>query len=206
MKLRLIFPVFFIILTTGCSIKYKETPVVDDKVPEFLFTDATMVRYNDKNIAVEVNASELEQYRNSSESYGKDVSFISYDDGKVDTKGSCSYVYANSDAEMYELYDNISLDNFTEELRVTAEALKWNGKTEQLTSSRGDAVKIEKEDTTLRGTGFAASGVSKSFSFSGNVIGNVETKDNEKNNPQPEGNDGSSAGVISKEDSKEENK
>ena len=178
MKGRFVFPIVLTILTAGCSLKYTETPVVDDKIPEFLFTDATMVRYDNSDVAVEVKASALEQYRNSSESYGKDVNFVSYDKGEIDTEGSCGYVFSNTDLEVYELYDNIKLDNHKEKLRVTAEALKWNGKTEQLTSGRGDAVQIEKENTTLRGTGFAASGVSKTFSFSGNVIGNVETKDN----------------------------
>ena len=177
MKKGFVFPLFLIILTTSCSLKYAETVVVDDKIPEFLFKDATMVRYDNSDVAVELKASELEQYRNSSESYGKDIQFVSYDNKEIDTEGSCGYVFSNSDLELYELYDDIQLDNHKEKLRVTAEALKWNGKTEQLTSGRGDRVIIEKEDTTLRGTGFAASGVSKIFSFSGNVIGNVETKD-----------------------------
>ena len=172
-----VFPLLLTLLTAGCSLKYRETPVVDDKVPEFLFTDATMVRYDNNKVSVEVQAKALEQYRNSSESYGKDVSFTSYDEGEVDTEGKCGYVFSNSDLELYELYDDITLDNHKEKLRVEAQALKWNGKSEQLTSGRGDPVQIQKEDTTLRGTGFAASGVSKSFSFSGNVIGEVETKE-----------------------------
>lgn len=178
MKLKYLIPAFFIILLSGCSLKYAETPVVDDKVPEFLFKDASMTRYQDNKVLVELNAEQLEQYRNTSENYGKKVSFTSYNekDGKVDTKGSCDYIYADSDREIYELYDNIELVNYSDEMKVSANVLKWDGKTEQLTGGRGDSVVVEKEDTKLKGTGFSASGVSKSFSFRGNVSGSIETE------------------------------
>ena len=38
-------------------------------------------------------------------------------------------------------------------------------------------VKIEKDDTIMRGSGFSASGISKSFSFRGNITGTIETSD-----------------------------
>ena len=178
MKLKLLIPAFMIFLTAGCSIKYGETPVVEDKVPEFVFNDASMVRYENNKLMVEVEAESLEQYRNTSETYGKNVKFTAYneDDGKVDTKGSCDYLFADADRELYQLFDNIQLVNYGEEMKVSANVLKWDGKTEQLTGSRGDSVIVEKEDTKIKGTGFSASGVSKSFSFRGNVNGNIETE------------------------------
>ena len=175
-KLKLIAFSFFIIITTGCSVEYAPTPVVDDKIPEFLFNDASIVRYKDGSLVVEVEAGNIERYKDSDESFGKNVKFTSYDDNKADTVGSCDYIFTNSDSEIYELYDNIQIESFSEDMKVMSDALKWNGKTEQLTSSRGDVVKIEKENTTLEGTGFSASGVSKTFSFSGNVVGRIETE------------------------------
>ena len=62
-------------------------------------------------------------------------------------------------------------------MRFYANALRWNGRTEQLTSGRGDMVKIEKDDTIMRGSGFTASGISKTFSFRGNITGTIETSD-----------------------------
>lgn len=161
----------------GCSVKYSEIPSVEDKIPEFNFTDASLVRYEGSKKLVEVEAGSLEQYKDSAATYGKNIKFISYnDEGNIDTKGSCNYIYTNTDNEMYELYDNIEIISIAEEMKVIADALKWNGRSEQLTSGRGDVVKIEKENTKLKGTGFSASGISKTFSFSGNVIGSVETK------------------------------
>ena len=40
-------------------------------------------------------------------------------------------------------------------------------------------VKIEKDDTMIRGVGFSSTGISKQFSFRGNVTGTIETDDDE---------------------------
>jgi len=78
--------------------------------------------------------------------------------------------------EIYELYDDIKLFNHSEETNFFANVLKWNAKTEQLTSGRGDMVQIEKDDAVIRGTGFSASGISKDFSFRGTVTGDIDAK------------------------------
>ena len=137
-----------------------------------------MIRYEDSKTTLEVRAGSLEQYKNTNETYGKNISFISYDkDGKTETEGSCGIIYADTQKKLYELYDDINLYNATEKMRFYANALRWNGRSEQLTSGRSDMVKIEKDDTIMRGSGFSASGVSKTFSFRGNITGTIETTD-----------------------------
>ena len=137
-----------------------------------------MTRYENLKASLEVQAATLEQYKNSNETYGKDISFISYDkEGKTETEGSCGIIFADTGKKVYELYDNISLYNTPEKMRFSANILKWDGRTEQLTSGRSDMVKIEKDDTIMRGSGFSASAVSKQFSFRGNITGTIETTD-----------------------------
>ena len=167
-----------LILLTSCSLKYSETVNSEDKVPEFVFEDTKMIRYENRKATLEVSAASLEQYKNTNETYGKDISFISYDkDGKVETEGSCGTIYADTQKKLYELYDDINLYNAAEKMRFYANALRWNGRSEQLTSGRSDMVKIEKDDTIMRGSGFSASGISKTFSFRGNITGTIETND-----------------------------
>lgn len=174
---KVLFLIFMTFLITGCSVKYDEAPVVENKIPEFIFQDASMVHYDDNKVAMEVEAEKLEKYRNSAESYGKGVKFISYDDeGSLDTEGKCDYIFTNTDSDIYELYENIQIKNVPENMDISAEALKYNGKTEQLISTKGDSVKIKKDNTVVKGTGFSASGVSRTYSFSGNVIGSIETE------------------------------
>ena len=171
----------------SCSLKYSETVNSEDTVPEFVFEDTNLVRYENNRPTLELSAGSLEQYKNTDESYGKDVSFKAYNDaGEVETEGSCGIIFADSEKKTYELYDDINLYNVPENVRFYANMLKWNGNTEQLISGRSDMVKIEKDDTIMRGNGFTASGISKTFSFRGNITGTIETSDDEKNEDNAE--------------------
>ena len=169
------------ILLSSCSLKYTETVHSEDKVPEFVFEDTKLVRYENTEPTLEVTAGTLEQYKNSNETYGKNIAFTAYDKkGQVETEGSCGILFADSGKKLYELYDDIELYNAPEKVRFQASALKWNGRSEQLTSGRSDMVKIEKDDTIMRGSGFSASGISKKFSFRGNITGTIETTDDKE--------------------------
>lgn len=172
-----LFLVFIIILLSSCSLKYNETLNVSKTVPELSFENTTMTRYENNKTTLSLKAEVLEQYQDSSETYAKNVSFASYEDEAISTNGSCGYILVNTDKEIYELYDEIELFNHKENIKFYANVLKWNAKTEQLTSGRGDVVKIEKDDTVIRGSGFSASGVSKTFSFRGNITGEIETEE-----------------------------
>ena len=168
----------FLIFCFSCSLKYDQTVNAEETNPEFVFTHAKMIRYKKGEESVKVYADSIEQYKDSDITYGKNVSFTTYDDEqKVETEGSCGYVYADSETEIYELYDGIKLYNKAQNTNFFTNMLKWNGKTEQLTGGKRDTAKIEKDGTVIYGTGFSASGVSKAFSFSGTVSGEIETKD-----------------------------
>lgn len=175
----LCFTIILIFLLPSCSLKYSEPVDVGNKVPEFIFEDTSLTRYEADKPTLEFHAELLEQYKNSSESYAKGVQFKTFDkEGKVETEGNCGLLSADTDRKQYALFDDISVNNNDEKMKFSAESLYWNAVTEQLVSGRGDMVKVEKDDITIRGTGFAASGISREFSFTGNVIGNIETKDN----------------------------
>ena len=178
-----------IILISGfsCSLKYDEVVNAEESNPEFVFTHARMIRYKKAEESVEVYADSIEQYKDSDQTYAKNVSFTTYDDNQaVETEGSCGYVYADSEKEIYELYDGIKLYNKAQNTNFFANTLKWNGKTEQLTGGKRDTAKIEKDGTVIYGTGFSASGVSKTFSFSGTVSGEIEAKDKEQTRQETE--------------------
>ena len=176
-----------VLLSFSCSLKYDETVSVEERIPEFVFQDTSMVRCDENKVTFEMSAGVLEQYKKSSETFAKDVSFISYDDdGQISTEGQCGFLFSDTDKKLYELYDDIKLYNRSENTNFFANILRWNEKNEQLTSGRGEMVKVEKEDTVMRGTGFSASGVSKTFSFRGTVSGEIETKSQEENQEEVE--------------------
>lgn len=166
-----------IILFSACSLKYDDALDVGEHTPELIFQQTAMTRYEDKKMTFSMEAEVLEQYKKSSETYAQNVSFSAFnDEGELETEGACGYLFSDTDKEIYELYDNIHLNNLQEKTKFYANVLKWNGKNEQLISSRGDMVRVEKDGTVIRGTGFSASGISKEFSFRGTVTGDIETK------------------------------
>lgn len=178
--------ILFMIIFSSCSLKYGENVNAEETNPEFVFKHAKLIRYKNAEESAVVSAESIEQYKNSDITYGKNVTFTTYDEeGKVETEGSCGYLYADTDSEIYELYDGIKIRNNDQNTNFSANMLKWDGKTEQLTGGKRDTAKIEKEGTVIYGTGFSASGVSKTFSFSGTVSGQIETKEAE---PSPEEN------------------
>lgn len=179
--MKKIFPIVFtLLITSSCSLKYSDTLDVDDSVPELLFTGTKITRYENDRITVEVEADTLEQYKDSSESYAKNLSFKSYDDeNEVSTEGSCGYLFADTSKEVYELFSGIELYNHSDNTNFFADSLRWNKKSEQLTSGVNSTVKVEKDDTVMEGKGFSASGISKTFSFSGGVNGDIETSEND---------------------------
>lgn len=173
---------FSTVLFFSCSVKYEETVRAENVVPEFTFTQVDLSRYESNKLTVKFTAEKLEQYKNSSESFAKNIKFSSYNKkNELTTEGSCNLLAANTDTEIYTLFDNIQVSSKEDNVKFYSDSLKWNAKTEQLTSGKSNTVKIEKDDATIYGSGFSASGVSKSFSFSGSVSGEIITKDNSEN-------------------------
>lgn len=169
-------------LFSSCSLKYGTDLTEEEALPEFIFENSNFSRYNENVKTLELNANRLEQYKNGNSMYAKNVEFNIFDDnGALETTGSCGLMGADTNEKKYTLFDDIKISNQKDKLEISAQNLKWNGKTEQLISGLKDIVTIKKDNTELRGSGFSASGVTKSFSFTGSVSGSVETDENSEN-------------------------
>lgn len=175
-----------ILIISGCSLRYNSSFQDEANVPEFIFTDATFTKYEDSTKKLSLSAETLEQYSEGNSMYAKGVSFkLLNKEGEIETEGSCNLLAANSDAEKYTLFDDIKVKNIKEDFEVSADTLRWNGKSEQLTSSRNDMVSIKKGDTYMIGSGFSASAVSKKFSFTGIISGEfTKDEDNKQSEAQ----------------------
>ena len=176
MGTRFLLLIFLPFLFLSCSLKEGEELDIENIVPEFVFSNAKMTRYENNSVTLELNAETIEQYKNSSQTFAKEVEFSSYEKNKLTTEGSCDYISANTDEELYSLYGNIEIYSKDQNVNFFADELKWNAKTNQLIGGKSDTVRIEKDNTVIIGSGFAASGVSGKFSFSGSVSGDIETE------------------------------
>lgn len=164
----------FVLLTlSSCTLRYGQQVNSEGSVPELSFENVHMTRYEDAQPSLKLNASQIEQYKNSS-LYAKDAVFTTWDKNQnVETEGSCLLLGMDTKEERYTLFNNILIKNYSENMQIQADSLRWNEKTEQLTSGETDRVTISKEDIQLTGTGFSASGISRQYSFSGTVSGTV---------------------------------
>lgn len=172
-----------VLFFTGCSLKYETEVNAEDLNPEFSFTNATVSRYEDAVKTAEITAGSVEQYKGSDKTYAKKVNFNVYNKkGEIETQGECGLLFFDSGSDLYELYEKIWLYNKANNANFYANGLRWNGKTEQLTSSRSDTVKIEKDDMVIYGSGFSASGISRTYKFTGTVSGDITTKEGAQEN------------------------
>lgn len=176
-KNSFIFMILIFLIFSSCSLKYDTKKVSQDATPEFIFEKPLFKRIEDGNKTVIINADKIEKYNKDSTFYANNVYFETFDEEEQTlSKGFSGLLFANMDAQLFELYDKINLYSKDFEANFSANALRWNGKTEQLTGSKNDTVRIEKNDTILYGTGFSASTVTNTFNFSGTVTGEIEEK------------------------------
>ncbi len=172
-----VFTFITLLICQGCSLNYGTEQNSEAKVAEFTFTNASFIRYEENKMSINLKAEKLEQYKTDGSSYAKNAEFKTYDkDGVLDTDGFCSLLAADTKNETYSLFDGISVHIYSKEMLIKANTLHYNGKTEQLTSGIDEDVTIERKDTSVTGTGFAASGVNRQFSFSKNITGTVKEK------------------------------
>lgn len=170
------------VLVSSCSLDYGKQSVVENDIPEITFSNAKMQRVENNKVSMELNAGKLEQYKNSDVSFARKIEFKTWNDnGETETTGKCDLISINSRSKKYALFGNIFVDLASEKMKLNAKNLMWFGDREQLVSGKNDVVSIVRDDIKIDGTGFSASGVSRSFSFSGSIEGEIETEDDNQN-------------------------
>lgn len=165
----------FLYLSASCSLNYAQEADDEDSYPELLFNNVKLIRYNDGEKTAEITASSIEKYKTTDKTYAKDVTFKTLNkNGEIDNTGKCKYLSADSKQQDYTLIKDIEIENKEQKLKITAKSLHWNGKSEQLTGGAEDIVTIQRDDLRMEGIGFSASGVDKSFLFTGKIDGVIE--------------------------------
>ena len=156
----------------SCSLKYDEGVSVEDKVPELVFYGAEFTRYSESSPTFRLNAEHLEQYKDNGASYAENAGFTTWNKSReIDTEGKCGFLSLDTKNKVYTLFNEIEVKSRSQNMEIAASNLRWNGNTEQLTASAGETVHIKKDGLEMEGSGFAASGISNSFSFKYEVSG-----------------------------------
>lgn len=177
--MRAIGVIFCALLFFSCTLDYDQTSGAKDTVPELVFQDAVFQSYEEGKIKSQLSGSVLEQYKSTGAFYGKNVEFSTWNSstGEKEAQGSCGLLQADSKTNDYAMFDGIQVKDYKRGIEINAQKIKWNGKTEQLTSGRNDFVTLKRDDIEVKGMGFSASGISRQFSFEEQVSGKIITQD-----------------------------
>ncbi|MCM1320839.1 MAG: LPS export ABC transporter periplasmic protein LptC [Bacteroides sp.] len=189
------------LLLLSCSLKYDSDTDDAEGAPELIFSNVSITRLEDSAVSVKMESRQMEQYRGENAVYAKDISFSLFNkNNEIILEGKCGMLSADNDAEVYGLFSDVEICNYEQNMKISAQNIKWNNKTEQLTSEKNDIVciaggqisptepsrdggkyaKPQSSSNTkldIRGTGFSASGVSMSYQFEQLLEGTIETDD-----------------------------
>lgn len=173
----------------SCSLKYEEQVDTAAVTPELELIDAELTQYKDNKVSLRLSSDILEQYKSDNSTFAQGVNFKSWDDkGELETEGKCDLLGLNREEEIYTLFNNIYLNNVKQGFVIRAQNLKWISKSEQLLSGKDDTVYIERDDITIEGAGFTASGVSQTFEFAKPVSGIITVNEDKEDAQQQEEN------------------
>ena len=183
-NIKVISPYVFLVMAVilcSCSLNYGQTEDTASTVPEFIFTNARYKSYQNRKLINQMQAELLEQYKSDRASYAQNAQFFTWNtDGTMDTEGKARLLSVNSKEKIYSMFTDIVLKNYSQNMEIYADSLMFNANTEQLVSGADSSVTIKRKDLELTGKGFSGSGVSSSFSFTGNVKGTINTQEKQK--------------------------
>lgn len=194
------FSILFLIFFSffGCSLEYESDTPEQIRAPEFTFEKLELTKVEKGRKKAIINANTLEQYHKLNASFAKDVRFKLFNDTNlIEVEGEAELLSVDNKSETYTMFNSVSITSYEQSMNIQAKNLKWNNKTEQLTSSQEDIVTIsnlateqkkgyvkpKSENTsqiTLEGKGFSASGVTWQYAFKNATTGKIIIEDKEK--------------------------
>ncbi len=167
----------FAVLATACSFNYAEGDGAGKTLPEMVITDAKAVRYESARVSIVFEASVLEVYDADKVWAASRVAFIDYaNDGSktVSMEGSAGLLLLDDKNGVYQLGDEASFRVVKDDVSLSAPDLKWRKRDNVLVGPRDGVVEMREGDgTVLRGSGFFADTLSRTYSFSGGINGEM---------------------------------
>lgn len=178
----------------GCSLEYESDSPEQIKVPEFSFENLELTKIEKGKKTAVIQASKLDQYHKIDASYAQNIKFTLFNNNLIKIEGEADLLSLDNKSEIYTMFNSVSITSYEQNMQIQAKNLKWNNKTEQLTSSAEDIVTItniptptesgyvkpKSENTnqiSLQGKGFSASGVTWQYAFKNATTGKIIIND-----------------------------
>ena len=178
----------------GCSLEYESDSPEQIKAPEFSFENLELTKIEKGKKTAVIQASKLDQYHKIDASYAQNIKFTLFNNNLIKIEGEADLLSLDNKSEVYTMFNSVSITSYEQNMQIQAKNLKWNNKTEQLTSSAEDIVTItniptptesgyvkpKSENTnqiSLQGKGFSASGVTWQYAFKNATTGKIIIND-----------------------------
>lgn len=159
----------------SCSFNYAEGDGEGKVLPEMVMTDAVATRYESSKVNVVFRAKVLEVYDSDKVWAAEGVSFTEYaanGSGDVHAEGSAGILVIDDGAGVYTLGKGTTFRVLEDDVFLTAPDLRWRKKENALAGPDDGMVEVrEKDGTVIRGTGFFADTLRRSYRFSGKISG-----------------------------------
>jgi len=167
----------------SCSFDYGAASLgegMSDQTPNAVLQDFRHCVVEDGSVIFRMNAKQASTFETLKETRLKDVSFAEFDPqtGAALTSGRASDAKFFSATEDAEFSGDIVLYSQRNEVGLSGGYLYWDSKKKTLEGRRDRLISITKDDgSIIKGEGFSADAVRKSFSFSGHVSGTMAVSD-----------------------------
>lgn len=164
-----------ILLTAGCSLNYQPAEVEAGQTTNIPDTVALGVSYRvvkGSKLSLEVEAARAETYNDRHQTI-LSAQFSEYDtSGQLDTQGKADAVTFYSDTQDADVSGSVFVSSVSEKGSISADSLKWQNKSKQLTADPNELIVVRKDDGSyIAGRGFTGDFKVKQVQFSGPVEG-----------------------------------
>jgi len=153
---------------------------MSDQTPNAILQNFEHCVVENGSVIFRMNAQQASTFEALKETRLKDVSFAEFDPqtGKALTSGRASDAKFFSASEDAEFSGDIVFYSKRNETGLSGGYLYWDSKKKTLEGRRDRLISINKDDgSVIKGEGFSANAVKKSFSFSGHVSGSMVVSD-----------------------------
>jgi len=168
-----------LITLASCSFDYRDEALSGEPSPEMVMINAEASRYENAEKSVFFSAAVLEVYDSDRVWAAESVQFVEYSDdgtGTVEIEGGAGILLIDEKDEVYSLGEQTSFFVREDGIRMNASDLQWAKKRHCLYSADSGIVEIIKDDgSTIRGTGFFADTLSRSYLFKRDFSGVIVT-------------------------------
>lgn len=168
------------IISGSCTLNYSGEAKNFKKKPNFVFKNTNLDRYEDNALTLRIHSGILEVYDADKIWAGENVSFFKMNgngaEESVELKGGAGIIKIDENNDKYFLGKHVFFEDVNEKIVISGDAFFWDKTADILYGTANGTVQVEKTgEFSVKGSGFIANTLSRTFEFANSVSGSIET-------------------------------